>query len=202
VIIEGMAEQKPVVATNGGGVPEIVQDGITGLLVPMGDALRMAKAIDYLSTHQLRRPKWAFEEENARKHTSPFKRPRGWWKRFMVKFLAVRWQDDLEVEEMLVKEELNMRNAKIDKRKGLVSAGYRRCVLLSAGAFLLAYGRRGNRWLTPDRTCRCHGRDLACTTRIQPTPNVTSRWGYNGGWEDSRHELSSCVTLSAASFRY
>ncbi len=51
VIIEGMAEQKPVVATNGGGVPEIVQDGITGLLVPMGDALRMAEAIDYLLTH-------------------------------------------------------------------------------------------------------------------------------------------------------
>ena len=51
VIIEGMAEQKPVVATNGGGVPEIVQDGITGLLVPMGDAQRMAEAIDYLLTH-------------------------------------------------------------------------------------------------------------------------------------------------------
>ena len=51
VIIEGMAEQKPVVATNGGGVPEIVEDGITGLLVPMGDALRMAEAIDYLLTH-------------------------------------------------------------------------------------------------------------------------------------------------------
>ncbi len=51
VIIEGMAEQKPVVATNGGGVPEIVQDGITGLLVPMGDVLRMAEAIDYLLTH-------------------------------------------------------------------------------------------------------------------------------------------------------
>ena len=51
VIIEGMAEQKPMVAINGGGVPEIVQDGITGLLVPMGDALRMAEAIDYLLTH-------------------------------------------------------------------------------------------------------------------------------------------------------
>jgi glycosyltransferase involved in cell wall biosynthesis len=51
VIIEGMAEQKPVVATNGGGVPEIVQDGVTGLLVPMGDAQRMAEAIDYLLTH-------------------------------------------------------------------------------------------------------------------------------------------------------
>jgi glycosyltransferase involved in cell wall biosynthesis len=45
VIIEGMAAGKPVVATNGGGVPEIVQDGITGILVPMGDVQAMADAI-------------------------------------------------------------------------------------------------------------------------------------------------------------
>ncbi len=51
VIVEGMAEKKPVVATNGGGVPEIVVDGATGILVPMGDAPAMAKAIEYLLTH-------------------------------------------------------------------------------------------------------------------------------------------------------
>jgi glycosyltransferase involved in cell wall biosynthesis len=45
VIIEAMAAGKAVVATNGGGVPEIVQDGFTGLLVPMGDAVAMADAI-------------------------------------------------------------------------------------------------------------------------------------------------------------
>ena len=45
VVVEGMAAGKPVVATNGGGIPEIVQDGVTGLLVPMGDAERMAAAI-------------------------------------------------------------------------------------------------------------------------------------------------------------
>jgi len=45
VIIEGMAAGKPVVATNGGGVPEIVEDGKTGILVPMGDATAMAEAI-------------------------------------------------------------------------------------------------------------------------------------------------------------
>lgn len=45
VIIEGMAAGKPVVATNGGGVPEIVEDGHTGILVPMGDAQAMADAI-------------------------------------------------------------------------------------------------------------------------------------------------------------
>lgn len=45
VIIEAMASGKPVVATNGGGVPEIVVHGETGLLVPMGDAVAMAEAI-------------------------------------------------------------------------------------------------------------------------------------------------------------
>jgi glycosyltransferase involved in cell wall biosynthesis len=45
VIVEGMAAGKPVVATNGGGVPEIVVDGVTGVLVPMGDAGALAEAI-------------------------------------------------------------------------------------------------------------------------------------------------------------
>jgi len=45
VVIEGMAAAKPVVATNGGGVPEIVVDGETGFLVPMGDAESMSAAI-------------------------------------------------------------------------------------------------------------------------------------------------------------
>lgn len=48
VIIEGMAASKPVIATNGGGVPEIVVDGSTGILVPMGDSVQMTKAIEYL----------------------------------------------------------------------------------------------------------------------------------------------------------
>jgi len=45
VIIEAMAAGKPVVATDGGGVPEIVQNGETGILVPMGNVQAMADAI-------------------------------------------------------------------------------------------------------------------------------------------------------------
>jgi glycosyltransferase involved in cell wall biosynthesis len=48
VIIEGMAAGKPVIATNGGGVPEIVEDGKTGILVPMRDASAMAEAMKLL----------------------------------------------------------------------------------------------------------------------------------------------------------
>lgn len=45
VVIEGMVSGKPVVATNGGGIPEIVVDGVTGTLVPMGESEPMANAI-------------------------------------------------------------------------------------------------------------------------------------------------------------
>jgi glycosyltransferase involved in cell wall biosynthesis len=45
VVIEGMAAAKPVIATRGGAIPEIVIEGQTGLIVPMGDADAMARAI-------------------------------------------------------------------------------------------------------------------------------------------------------------
>ena len=45
VVVEGMAAGKPVVATEGGALREIVVPGITGLLVPCGDASAMAEAI-------------------------------------------------------------------------------------------------------------------------------------------------------------
>jgi len=50
VVIEGMAAAKPVVATNGGALPEIITDGVTGRLVPMNDAGAMAAAIAGLLT--------------------------------------------------------------------------------------------------------------------------------------------------------
>ena len=48
VVIEGMAEGLPVVATEGGGVCEIVNHGKNGLLVPMGDAPALAAALEGL----------------------------------------------------------------------------------------------------------------------------------------------------------
>lgn len=48
VIIEGMAMQKPIVATRGGGVLDIIVDGETGLLVEMGDARAMGCSISKL----------------------------------------------------------------------------------------------------------------------------------------------------------
>ena len=48
VIAEAMACGAPVVATRVGGIPEVVEDGETGLLVEPGDILHAAKAISTL----------------------------------------------------------------------------------------------------------------------------------------------------------
>jgi D-inositol-3-phosphate glycosyltransferase len=45
VVIEAMAMQKPVIATNAGGVPEIINDGQNGLLVQPKDSMALAEAI-------------------------------------------------------------------------------------------------------------------------------------------------------------
>lgn len=45
VLVEAMALSKPVVATRVGGIPEVVQDGKTGILVPHGAPAALAEAV-------------------------------------------------------------------------------------------------------------------------------------------------------------
>jgi L-malate glycosyltransferase len=47
-ILEAMSFGCPSVATHVGGIPEVVQDGVTGLLVPFGDADQLARAVEKL----------------------------------------------------------------------------------------------------------------------------------------------------------
>ncbi|HEX9876074.1 MAG TPA: glycosyltransferase family 4 protein [Gammaproteobacteria bacterium] len=47
-LLEGMASGLPVVATKVGGIPELVEDGANGFLVPCGDPERLAAALDRL----------------------------------------------------------------------------------------------------------------------------------------------------------
>jgi glycosyltransferase involved in cell wall biosynthesis len=51
VITEAMASGIPVVASDIGGIPELVDDGVTGFLVPPRDARALAERIDHLRRH-------------------------------------------------------------------------------------------------------------------------------------------------------
>jgi glycosyltransferase involved in cell wall biosynthesis len=55
VILEAMAAQKPVVATNVGGNSEAVVDGKTGYIVPSGDSLALAEQIKKLVADKKKR---------------------------------------------------------------------------------------------------------------------------------------------------
>lgn len=46
VVVEAMAHSRPVVATRVDGIPEAVEDGVTGLLVEPGDAQALADALE------------------------------------------------------------------------------------------------------------------------------------------------------------
>ena len=55
VLMEAMASGAPVVATRVAGVPELVEDGVHGLLVPPGDPQTLAEALEHLiADHDLR----------------------------------------------------------------------------------------------------------------------------------------------------
>ena len=59
-LLDAMACGKPIVATTAGGMPEVVEDGETGLLVPPRDHEAMADAIvRLLNDDALAGPRWA-----------------------------------------------------------------------------------------------------------------------------------------------
>lgn len=61
VLIEAMAAGLPVVATRVGGIPEVVEEGRTGLLVPFGDVAQLSQALALLLEDAALRKRFSVE---------------------------------------------------------------------------------------------------------------------------------------------
>jgi glycosyltransferase involved in cell wall biosynthesis len=84
VILEAMAFGLPVIATNIGGSPEVVQDGVTGYLVPPNDAPALAAAVLALArSAPLRR---RFGQAGRKRVAALFSLPR--YQKRIVEFFA------------------------------------------------------------------------------------------------------------------
>ena len=59
IVLQAMAAGRPVIGANAGGIPEIIRDGTTGVLVPPNDASALADAIDGLLDDTNRRRRLA-----------------------------------------------------------------------------------------------------------------------------------------------
>lgn len=74
VIVEAMALARPVVATDIGGSPEIIEHGVTGLLVPVGDPAALASAVSDLLLDPERR--WKIGQAARERATNQFEEER------------------------------------------------------------------------------------------------------------------------------
>lgn len=71
-VLEPMAIGRAVVATRVGGVPEMIQDGISGILVPPGDEVSLAQALaDLLRDPSKRHRLGRTAQARVREHFSP-----------------------------------------------------------------------------------------------------------------------------------
>ena len=72
VIVEAMLSRRPIIATALGGVPEIIDSGVDGLLIPPADSWALARAIETVAANMvLRRALTAAAYETARDRFSP-----------------------------------------------------------------------------------------------------------------------------------
>jgi glycosyltransferase involved in cell wall biosynthesis len=71
-VVEAMAAALPVVGTHVGGLPEVIDDGVTGVLVPPGDPLALADAVArILGDEPLRRSMGMAGQQRAAMFSSP-----------------------------------------------------------------------------------------------------------------------------------
>lgn len=70
VNLEAMASGLPIVASNFGGIPDVVKDGENGLLIPPNDYISIANAILDLLTNEEKRKKMGINGKNRAKNYS------------------------------------------------------------------------------------------------------------------------------------
>ncbi|MGA2261678.1 MAG: glycosyltransferase family 4 protein, partial [Acidobacteriota bacterium] len=71
-VMEAMARAKPVIATRVGGIPEMIEHGVHGILVPPGDELALASAIrDLLGDRQVATRLGQAARQRVAEHFSP-----------------------------------------------------------------------------------------------------------------------------------
>ena len=83
IILQAQAMARPVVATTIGGIPEVVEDGVTGLLVAPRDADALAEKIAaLLDDPATRRAAWARtpRTRKSRRNTASMRWGRGCWR--------------------------------------------------------------------------------------------------------------------------
>jgi glycosyltransferase involved in cell wall biosynthesis len=85
VLAEAMLHGKPVICSRIGGLPEIVEDGVTGLLVEPGDAERLTEKIGFAWDHADRCIQWGGSgRAKAEREYSPSK----YYQRLMTVYAA------------------------------------------------------------------------------------------------------------------
>jgi phosphatidyl-myo-inositol dimannoside synthase len=72
VFLEAMANAKPVIGGAHGGIPDILEDGVTGLLVPHGDVERLAQALESLLNNPSRAREMGARGRNRLEKTFSF----------------------------------------------------------------------------------------------------------------------------------
>lgn len=60
-LVEAMCQGKPVIGTNIGGIPEVIEDGVNGYLVPPGDSDALAEKLDLLINDKDKRKRMGIE---------------------------------------------------------------------------------------------------------------------------------------------
>jgi len=80
---EAMSMGLPIIGTDFAGIPELVNDGLNGTLVPPGEPILLAKAISYLIDHEEIRKKFGDASRDIyEKELSPQAVVRGYYKLF------------------------------------------------------------------------------------------------------------------------